>query len=222
MSRNQSPKRRREPLPKVPKVPPKRAYDYTPEENAVIAKKQMEKHFAKKKPEPPLDKEKVIKMLKTLHQPEPRLSSNYDRSILKSNEAAKVRSRSSSESGKSVPQLGEQKNSCPPLQMFPDIQCYDPQMVALYKEEADAHGMSIPEYLSRCGFPTGEIAYTYRYGDPLVRSEEMPHLPTKMRRFHKWYMDAYKEGKNWIMVGIKDEHYGCGNDMINIEFLELF
>jgi hypothetical protein len=43
---------------RVPKVPPKRDYDYKPDETAVIAKEHMEKHFAKKKPqpEPPLDK----------------------------------------------------------------------------------------------------------------------------------------------------------------------
>jgi hypothetical protein len=53
--------------------------------------------------QPPLDP-KVIKMLKTLHQPEPRLISDYGRNILKSHNAAK---RLSSASGKSVPQLGE-------------------------------------------------------------------------------------------------------------------
>jgi hypothetical protein len=86
-------------------------------------------------------------MLKTLHQPEPRLSSDYDRSILKSHNATKMRSRSSSASEKLVPHLGEQKNSCPPLQVFPDVQ-YDLEMVTLYTEVADAHGMTIAEYLS--------------------------------------------------------------------------
>lgn len=65
----------------------------------------MEKHIAKKKPElePPLDKQKVRKMMKNLNQPEPRLESNYDRTIHKSTEAAKLRLKSSSASGKSVP-----------------------------------------------------------------------------------------------------------------------
>jgi hypothetical protein len=95
-------------------------------------------------------------MLKTLHQPEPRLISDYDRDILKSHNVAK-RSRSSSASRKSVPQLGEQKNSCAPLQVFPEVQ-YDPEIIALYKEVADAHGMSIAQYLSQCDFPTDDIA----------------------------------------------------------------
>jgi hypothetical protein len=132
---------------------PKRPYDYTPEENAAIVQEKSKNFFEnlkKKRTEqsakqPPLDL-KVLKMLKTLHQPEPRLISDYDRNILKSHNAPK-RSTSSSASGKSVPQLGEQKNSCPPLQVFPDVQ-YDPEIVALYKEEAEAHVMSIAQYLS--------------------------------------------------------------------------
>jgi hypothetical protein len=156
MSRNRSPIRREEPLLRVPKVPPKRPYNYTPEENEAIVKEQSKNFFANLKKNQPeqlaLDLDKVLKMLKTLHQPEPRLISDYNRNILKSHNAAK-RSRSSSASGKSVPQLGEQKNLCPPLQVFPDVQ-YDPEIVALYKEAAEAHGMSISQYLSQCDFPT--------------------------------------------------------------------
>jgi hypothetical protein len=99
-------------------------------------------------------------MLKTLHQPEPRLISDYDRTILKSHNAAM---RSSSASRKTVPQLGEQKNSCPLLQVFPDVQ-YDPEIIALYKEEAEAHGMYVSQYLSQCDFPTADIAYKYHHG----------------------------------------------------------
>jgi hypothetical protein len=85
MSRNRSPIRRLEPLPKVPKVPPKRPYNYTPEENEVIAKEQAKNFVAKKKqPEQPaLDSEKVRNFLRTLHQPEPRISLDYELSILK-------------------------------------------------------------------------------------------------------------------------------------------
>jgi hypothetical protein len=79
--------------------------------------------------------------MRTLHQPDPRLSSDYERSILKSHKVAK-QLRSSSASRKSVPQLGEHTNSCPPLQVFPKVQ-YDPDIVTLYKEAADARGMSI-------------------------------------------------------------------------------
>jgi hypothetical protein len=94
-------------------LPLTRPYNYTLEENEAMAKEKSKKFFAnlkKKQPEqveqPALDLEKVRKMLRTLHQPQPRLSSDYDRSIIKSHNAAK-RLRSSSASGKLVPQLGE-------------------------------------------------------------------------------------------------------------------
>jgi hypothetical protein len=83
--------------------------------------------------------------------------------------------------------------------VFPDIQ-YDPEMVILYKEAVDAHGLTIAEYLSQCDFPMGDISYTYQHGNPLVRSEEILHLPTEMRRLHWWYMEASKEGKNRIIL----------------------
>jgi hypothetical protein len=111
-------------------------------------------------------------MLKTLHQPKPRLASDYDRNII--NLDAAKRSK-----GKSVPQLGEQMNSCPVLQVFPNVQ-YDPEIIALYKEEAEAHGISVSQYLSQCDFPTADIAYKYRHGSPLFRPEEIPNLPTRM------------------------------------------
>jgi hypothetical protein len=180
-------------------------------------------------PEPAISLEKKLKLLKSLHQPEPSLSSNYDRSIRKSNVSARDRWEKSKVDRKPVPQLGNQKNSCPPLQVYPDVTaCFDPEMVKLYKDEADAAGMSIPEYLSRIDAEyytsTGDavqIAYQYKYGQPLVRAEELPNLSMQLRRLHNWYMEKCKDGKNWIMVAITDEHYGR-NDVMNIKFCELF
>jgi hypothetical protein len=45
MSRNRSPIRRQEPLPRVPKVPPKRPYDYTPEKNAAKVQEKSKNFF---------------------------------------------------------------------------------------------------------------------------------------------------------------------------------
>jgi hypothetical protein len=214
----------------VPKVAPKRPYDYTVEENAKIVAEQHKQQMLKLKkpqlePEPAISLEKKLKLLKNLHQPEPSLSSNYDRSIRKSNVVAKERWKKSKEEGKQVPQLGTQKNSCPPLNVYPNIiDCIDPTLVALYKDEADANNMSIPEYLSRLEFiqtDDVQIAYQYKYGQSLVRAEELPNLSTQLRRLHNWYLDACKDGQNWIMVAIKDEHYGR-TDVMNIEFCELF
>jgi hypothetical protein len=68
--------------------------------------------------------------------------------------------------------------------VFPDVQ-YDPEIIKLYKEEAEAHGMSASQYLSKCDFSTADIAYQYRHGSPLVRPEEIPNLPTRIRKLHK-------------------------------------
>jgi hypothetical protein len=113
-------------------------------------------------------------------------------------------------------------NSCPPLQVFPDVQ-YDPEIIALYKEEAEAAGMSVAQYLSKCDFPMAEVvAYQYRHGSPLFRPEEILNLPMRMQKLHKWYLEASQHGQNWIILGINDEHYFRENDDINIEFAKLF
>ena len=102
-------------------------------------------------------------MVKTLAQPPPTLSADYERSILKSTEAKEQRLKSTSKSSrKSVAQLGQQKNqSCPPLKVYSDIEVcssraaveqryddpetadIDPEFVAMYGEAAKAQGMSI-------------------------------------------------------------------------------
>ena len=237
-----SPKRKQEPLRKVPKVPPKRAYDCTEEETAAIVDAETTAFFAKlrrpKEPEFPSTKEekaKVLKMLKNLHQPEPKLSSDYERSILKSHAAQKASKSSTDASEKSVAQLGEQaKQTCAPLKVISQTNVgsskygaeeqYDPEVVAQYGEAAAAQGMSIAQYLSQLEFfPVSEVAYKYQYGKPLVKPEEVNNLPTKMRRLHNWYMHATKAGANWIVLRVTKKHHGKEkDDMISIEFDELF
>ena len=75
-------------------------------------------------------------------------------------------------------------------------------------------------------FDTGtgppEIAYQYRYGEPLVKHESMiKNLPTKMRRLHNWYMKACTEEINWIYAKYKEDHY-AHDGFVLIEFPELF
>jgi hypothetical protein len=207
------------------------------EENAADVNAQHQEWLASLKkpkaaefPSTPAEKAAVFKMLKTLEQPPPRLTPDYDRQIRKSVQANKERSKSSSASGKSVPQLGEQKNqSCPPLKVFSNTAegsstgdvAIDPEFVAIYGEAAAAHGMSIQDYLSQLEV-FQKVAYTYRYRHTLVKPELVNGLPTKMRRLHKWYMRACEEGANWIYVAYGNEHYGHGNGVVMIEFSELF
>ena len=169
--------------------------------------------------------------LKTLKQPPPKLTPDYDRSILKSAQANKRQSKKDSAIRKTVAQLGEQqKQSCPPLKVFSDTEVgsskpavgIDPEFVALYGEAASARGLSIAQYLDQLQFheDTGP-KYKYRHGRPLVKAELVKDLPTKIRRLHSWYMADSKKGGNWIHLGYKNEHYGRSG-VVMIEFSELF
>ena len=144
-----------------------------------------------------------------------------------------ARVKSSRASGKSVAQLGEQKNqSCPPLNVFSDsdvgsskvaAEHVDPEFVAMYGEAASAQGMTIPEYLAQLAvFGDDELKTPYRLGQPLVKPNEVKDLPTKMRRVHSWYMKESGKSENWIYIHFKNEHYGHGGDVVMIEFEKLY
>ena len=113
-----------------------------------------------KQPEFPSTKEEVDKawkMVDNLNNP-PVLIGDYERQIIKSDEARQARVNSTSASGKSVAQLGQQKNqSCPPLKVFSDTgvgssraaaEEVDPEFDVMYGEAAAAQGMTIPQYLA--------------------------------------------------------------------------
>jgi hypothetical protein len=105
------------------------------------------------------------------------LPSDYDHSILQSHNANVEQSRSGSASGKTIAQLGEQKNqSLPPLNVFSDD---DPEMARLVAQMA-THLDTGVNYTGNKDFPMDELAYKYKYGKPLVRREQTPHLLTEM------------------------------------------
>ena len=86
-------------------------------------------------------------------------------------------------------------------------------------------GFTLGDYLGDdVQFEMAEVvAFRYEHGKPLVRPEELPHLPTMMRRLHDWYLEACKEqGPTVSIVGIKDEHDFIGVEELYIEFEELF
>jgi hypothetical protein len=158
-----------------------------------------------------------------LHQPIA-LTPDYNRSITKSAEANERRV------GKEVAQLGQQKNqSIEPLKVYDTNEWRaqerydpnnDPEFIQLYGEAANLYGLSITEYMNRMDEFEGyqQIAYIYQHGAPLVKPELVKDLPTKMRRLHKWYMQASAESKNWIYAGYKHEHYSHGDGFVLIEF----
>jgi hypothetical protein len=73
-------------------------------------------------------------------------------------------------------------------------------------------------------FPVGEVVeqYKYQYGKPLVK-DGSPPLGTMMRQLHDWYMKACRESaKDTLLMSIKEEHDFVGEDLIYVEFDELF
>ena len=100
--------------------------------------------------------------------------------------------------------------------MFTDI-ANDPGVAA-----ADP-GFTLGDYLGdEVQFEMAGLAFKFEHGKPLVRPEELPNLPTRMRALHKWYLEACERVENYITVGVKDEHFFNGNESVYIEFSELF
>jgi hypothetical protein len=82
--------------------------------------------------------------------------------------------------------------------------------------------MSVDQFICKEDLPMAELAYKYKYGKPLVRREQIPHLLTEMRKLHEWYKQASKKGNVILIAVVREEHYFRGNDEIHIDFEELF
>ena len=99
----------------------------------------------------------------------------------------------------------------------------EPEVAREIQAMAASVGVSMAEYLSSLvEYPMAELAYTFKYGEPLVKPELVKSLPTKMRRLHDWYMKACKEELEWIILEIEDEYFFRGKQEIHIEVCELF
>ena len=141
--------------------------------------------------------------------------SDYERSISKSYHQQKKQKSSltgSNKSGKTVPQLEEQAmQSIPPLKVITDK----------VTDTAKDFGISVDQLLGTEEVPMAELAWKYVPGNPLVIPEQVPHLSTQMRRLHEWYMKEVKNGREMLMVKVKEEHYFYENELC-IEFSEIF
>ena len=99
----------------------------------------------------------------------------------------------------------------------------EPEFAQQIQEVAASLGVSMAEYLgSVVEYPISELAYTYKYGEPLVKPELVKSLSTKMRRLHDWYMKACKEEIEYIILEIEDAHFFRGKQEIHVEVCELF
>jgi len=220
-----SPQKRKEPLPRVPPAPPKRPYDLTDEETAVIVAAEVKAHFAPRKPdEKQTFDPKTIRWAKDfIEQPsqiQMNLPDDYSRTLRRS--ASSHTTGSSSASGKrDVAQLGEQaKQSISPLKVLPTDQTIM-SLAAEFAAEAGITlsqamdgGADIPAYLDA-------PVWKWKYGKPLVPPNQIEHLPTKMRNLHEWYLRVTKKGRKVIPVKVTKDHF-AGKDETQIYLEELF
>ena len=86
---------------------------------------------------------------------------------------------------------------------------------------AQEFGCSVEQLRGTKKFPMAELAWKYVPGNPLVRPAQVPHLSTQMQRLHEWYMKEVNNGREMIMVKVKEEHYFYENELC-IEFSEIF
>ena len=108
---------------------------------------------------------------------------------------------------------------CSPLKVFADI--------VNYLGIVDANpGITLADYIHDDDDVEYEIAevvtHKYQNGQPLVKPDQLPHLSTMMRKFHDWYLNACKDGTDNILVAIKNEHFFNGEEMLFVEFTEIF
>src|SRR4051812_1535918 len=92
--------------------------------------------------------------------------------------------------GKTIPQLGGQrKQSCAPLKVFTDIANNDSGLMDDIPE-----GYTLDDFINDyVHIEIVEVAFKYQNMQPLVKPDQLP-LPTMMRRYHEWYMEACKDG----------------------------
>jgi len=236
----------------IPSVPPKRPYDMTEAEIAAEVAAYNKSHFAPKKPEPKKvfdqrTKKWAKSMLVQPSQTSMNLDSDYGRELSKLSRAqSEENKKSSAKSGKTIAQLGQQKNqSVPPLivcsdidkdfraDMDKDLNLLDHRAIAAAREQgitvsqawetARSMGMTLGQLLGYEEGPLLEIARAYVKGESMVSNEELERLSTHMRNLHDWYMvhTSKTHAKEWIPVDVREEHYfKCYN--IQVQLTELF
>jgi hypothetical protein len=188
----------------------------TYEENKAISDAETKAFFARMKNQrhpPPKEKIPVSisqNFVNMYDQPPAHVAnrpSDYDRCIEKTYCKAK-------RSGKTIPQLGKQKKkSISPLKVLP--------LLDEYEVIAKSLGLSVDQLLNKEAIPMAELAWKFVLGEPLVRPEQIPHLPTQMRILHDWYMEVTKKDRKMLLMKFRTEHYFREGEII-IEFDELF
>ena len=136
----------------------------------------------------------------------------------KPNDYLRALSRVKPSKKRGVAQLGEQsKQSISPLKVYPS----EMYMTAEERFARDA-GISLSQAIGDAPIsaPT-KFAWTWKKGKSLVPEDEIPRLPTQMRKLHEWYMKAVEQEKEMILMKITHRHFK-GEDEVSISFEELF
>ena len=108
--------------------------------------------------------------------------------------------------GKRVAQLGEQ-----------EAQSIAPLIVPSEAREIE-HGEVV---IGDVGYPIAQITIQPKFelGLPLV--ENPSALTTQLYKLNNWYMAAAKQGREYLMAGVKDQHY-FREYGVQVDFSELF
>jgi hypothetical protein len=128
---------------------------------------------------------------------------------------------SATASGKrDVAQLGEQaKKSISPLKVFASDAGGSVAQPSHY-DFANEAGLTLSQLLEG-DIPTAPLAWRYEKGKSLIPPEKEETLSTQMRKLHKWYMDAAKGAREFLLLRIPKDHF-LGEDLVHIEFEEFF
>jgi hypothetical protein len=119
-----------------------------------------------------------------------------------------------------VAQLGAQaKKSISPLKVFASDVGGSVAQHSHYDFAADA-GLTLSQLMTR-DIPKAPLAWKYEKRKSLVTPRKEENLSTQMRRLHKWYMDAAKGAREFLLLKITKDHF-FGEDLVHIEFDEFF
>jgi hypothetical protein len=148
---------------------------------------------------------------------------DYKRCLDKQVNAKKeaIKTSATARGKRDVAQLGAQaKKSISPLKVFASdaggsvAQPPNPTDFA-----ADA-GLTLSQLIHE-DIPKASMEQKYEKGKSLVPHGIEKNLPTQMRKFHKWYMQAAKGTQDFLLLKISRDHF-LGEDLVHIEFDEFF
>jgi hypothetical protein len=69
--------------------------------------------------------------------------------------------------------------------------------------------------------PTTPLTWKYEKEKSQIPPGKEETLSTQIRRLHKWYIDAAKGAREFLLLKITKDHF-LGEDLVHIEFDEFF